>query len=77
MNGLRPAVVGMIAASLLSVAGTALTLEAGWPALAAGAVLLLAALVASWKEHPPHPHHPGLGGGGRRPGLRPPPGLLG
>ena len=42
MNGLRPAVVGMIAASLLSVAGTALTLEAGWPALAAGAVLLLA-----------------------------------
>ncbi len=53
MNGLRPAVVGMIAASLLSVAGTALTLEAGWPALAAGAVLLLAALVASWKNiHP-------------------------
>ena len=53
MNGLRPAVVGMIAASLLSVAGTALTLEAGWPALAAGAVLLLAALIASWKNiHP-------------------------
>ena len=53
MNGLRPAVVGMIAASLLSVAGTALTLEAGWPALAAGPVLLLAALVASWKNiHP-------------------------
>ena len=47
------AVVGMIAASLLSVAGTALTLEAGWPALAAGAVLLLAALIASWKNiHP-------------------------
>ena len=53
MNGLRPAVVGMIAASLLSVAGTALTLEAGWSALAAGAVLLLAALIASWKNiHP-------------------------
>ena len=53
MNGLRPAVVGMIAASLLSVAGTAITLEAGWPALAAGAVLRLAALVASWKNiHP-------------------------
>ena len=53
MNGLRPAVVGMIAASLLSVAGTALTLEADGPALAAGAVLLLAALVASWKNiHP-------------------------
>ena len=53
MNGLRPAVVGMIAASLLSVAGTALTLEAGWLALAAGAVLLLAALIASWKNiHP-------------------------
>ena len=53
MNGLRPAVVGMIGASLLSVAGTAFPLTAGWPALAGAGVLLAAALIASWKNvHP-------------------------
>lgn len=53
MNGLRPAVVGMIAASLLSVAGTAFSLESGWPAALAAGLLLLAALIASWKNvHP-------------------------
>ncbi len=53
MNGLRPAVVGMIGSSLLSVAGTAFPLTAGWPALTGAGVLLAAALIASWKNvHP-------------------------
>ncbi|MGI6256203.1 MAG: chromate transporter [Acutalibacter sp.] len=53
MNGLRPTVVGMIAASLLSVAGSAFPATAGWIQWIAAAVLLVAIIIAHWKKiHP-------------------------
>ncbi|CCX37854.1 chromate transport protein [Clostridium sp. CAG:1013] len=53
MNGLRPTVVGMIAASLLSVMGSAFPLSAGWIQWIAAAVLLAAIIIAHWKKvHP-------------------------
>ena len=53
MNGLRPTVVGMIGASLLSVAGSAFSLSAGVVPLALAVVLLAVILFAHWKKvHP-------------------------
>ena len=53
MNGLRPTVVGMIGASLLSVAGSAFSLSAGVVPLALAVVLLAVILFAHWKiVHP-------------------------
>ena len=53
MNGLRPTVVGMIGASLLSVAGSAFSLSAGVVPLALAMVLLAVILFAHWKKvHP-------------------------
>ena len=53
MNGLRPTVVGMIGASLLSVAGAAFSLSAGVVPLALAVVLLAVILFAHWKKvHP-------------------------
>ena len=53
MNGLRPTVVGMIAASLLSVAASAFPATAGWIQWIAAAVLLVAIIIAHWKKiHP-------------------------
>lgn len=53
MNGLRPTVVGMIGASLLSVAGAAFPLDAGPIQWAVAAVLLAAIVAAHWKRvHP-------------------------
>ncbi len=53
MNGLRPTVVGLIGASLLSVAGAAFPSTAGVTQWVLGAVLLAAILVAHWKKvHP-------------------------
>ena len=53
MNGLRPTVVGMIWASLLSVAGSAFSLSAGVVPLALAVVLLAVILFAHWKKvHP-------------------------
>ena len=53
MNGLRPTVVGMIGASLLSVAGSAFSLSAGVVPLVLAVVLLAVILIAHWKKvHP-------------------------
>lgn len=53
MNGLRPTVVGMIGASLLSVAGSAFSLSAGVVPLVLAVVLLAVILFAHWKKvHP-------------------------
>ena len=53
MNGLRPTVVGMIGASLLSVAGSAFSLSAGGVPLVLAVVLLAVILFAHWKKvHP-------------------------
>ena len=53
MNGLRPTVVGMIGASLLSVAGSAFSLSAGVVPLVMSVVLLAVILFAHWKKvHP-------------------------
>lgn len=53
MNGLRPTVVGMIGASLLSVAGSAFPAAAGIAQWTLAAVLLAAILAAHWKKvHP-------------------------
>lgn len=53
MNGLRPTVVGMIAASLLSVAASAFPLSQGILQWGLAAALLVVVLVAHWKKiHP-------------------------
>lgn len=53
MNGLRPTVVGMIAASLLSVAASAFPLSEGILQWGLAAALLAVVLVAHWKKvHP-------------------------
>ena len=53
MNGLRPTVVGMIAASLLSVAGSAFPSTAGMVQWGLAAVLLVVVVIAHWKKiHP-------------------------
>lgn len=53
MNGLRPTVVGMIAASLVSVTGAAFPLTASLAQWVVALVLLGAILVAHWKKvHP-------------------------
>ena len=53
MNGLRPTVVGMIGASLLSVAGSAFSLSDGVVPLVLAVVLLAVILFAHWKKvHP-------------------------
>lgn len=53
MNGLRPTVVGMIAASLLSVAASAFPLSEGILQWGLAAALLALVLVAHWKKvHP-------------------------
>ena len=53
MNGLRPTVVGMIGASLLSVAGSAFSLSVGVVPLVLAVVLLAVILFAHWKKvHP-------------------------
>ena len=53
MNGLRPTVVGMIGASLLSVAGSAFSLSAGVVPLVLAVVLLAVILFAHWTQvHP-------------------------
>ncbi len=53
MNGLRPTVVGMIGASLLSVGASAFPAAGGVMQWVLAAVLLVAILVAHWKKvHP-------------------------
>ena len=53
MNGLRPTVVGMIGASLLSVGASAFPAAGGVMQWVLAAVLLAAILVAHWKKvHP-------------------------
>lgn len=53
MNGLRPAVVGMIASALLSVAASVFPAGIPIPQLAAAVVLLALVLLAHWKKvHP-------------------------
>lgn len=53
MNGLRPAVVGMIASAALSVAASVFPLSTPWPRMAAAALLLCLAVAAHWKKaHP-------------------------
>ena len=53
MNGLRPTVVGMIGASLLSVGASAFPAAGGVMQWVLAAVLLAAILVAHWKKVPP------------------------
>lgn len=53
MNGLRPAVVGMIASAVLSVGVSVFPLSAGLPQLLAAGALLALVLFAHWKKvHP-------------------------
>ena len=53
MNGLRPTVVGMIGASLLSVAASAFPASGGILQWGLAGVLLAAILIAHWKKvHP-------------------------
>ena len=53
MNGLRPAVVGMIASAVLSVAASVFPRTAGLPELLAAGVLLALVFFAQWKKvHP-------------------------
>ena len=53
MDGLRPSVVGMIGASLLSVAGAAFPASGTVPSWALGALLLAGVVLAHWRKvHP-------------------------
>ena len=53
MNGLRPTVVGMIGASLLSVAASAFPASGGILQWGLAGVLLAAILIAHWKKSTP------------------------
>ena len=64
MNGLRPTVVGMIGASLLSVGASAFPAAGGVMQWVLAAVLLAAILVAHWKKVHPHIADCGLRRGG-------------